>query len=225
MGSGYLDESVRKLKEFEGSVEWMYLDTVGKVTVGVGLILPNAVAAQALSFLRGDGPATQEEIAAEYARVSALAKGRAAKFYAKPTGLQLSDEVIEQKLRDALTGFESYLRKHIGGYDGLPDAAKIALLDMVYNLGPGKLFAEYPRLIAAIEAGDWKTAAQHSQRRGPGSARNEWTRQQFLSVAKQVQVDLQAAGASGALRWVTAGFAALFFALVALEILEHRERR
>jgi len=46
------------LKEFEGCVPWMYRDTVGKVTVGVGLMLPDAKTAQALPFLAGSEPAT-----------------------------------------------------------------------------------------------------------------------------------------------------------------------
>ena len=225
MGSTYLDESVRRLKQFEGSVEWMYLDTVGKVTVGVGLMLPNAQAAQALAFAAGERAATAEEIAAEFARVSGLKMGRAAKFYAKSGGLRLAAETIEQKLRDTLTGFEGYLRKHIRGYETLPDAAKIALLDMVYNLGPGKLFSEYPRLIAAVEAGDWKTAAAHSLRRGPATGRNDWTRQQFLAAAKQVQVDLEAATGSPVFAWIMGACAAFTFTVLALEIYDRAERR
>jgi len=38
----YLEQSLAKLKEFEGCVPWMYRDTVGKITVGVGLMLPDA---------------------------------------------------------------------------------------------------------------------------------------------------------------------------------------
>ena len=32
-----------KLKEFEGSIPYMYLDTTSNVTVGVGNMLPSAV--------------------------------------------------------------------------------------------------------------------------------------------------------------------------------------
>jgi len=47
----------------------MYRDTVGKVTVGVGLMLPDAKAAEALPFIVGTRPATPQEIAAEFTRV------------------------------------------------------------------------------------------------------------------------------------------------------------
>ena len=181
-----------KIREFEGSVPWMYLDTVGKVTVGVGLMLINEMAATVLPFTMSGRPATLDEISREFARVSAMKKGQIAKSYYNKLGLELPEQTIEAKLRDALEGFEGYLRSHVHGYDGLPDAAKLALLDMIYNLGPGRLFAEYPRLIAAVEQGDWKAAAQASLRRGPSALRNLWTKQQFLAAAATTTVDLKA---------------------------------
>lgn len=192
MGS-YLDEAIARLKEFEGSVPWMYLDTVGKVTVGVGSMLPDSRAAGLLPFVAGERAATQEEIVKEFERVSALAKGKTAAFYRKAGGLRLPDEVIDAKVREMLEGFEGYLKAHIGGYDALPEAAKLALLDMVYNLGPGKLFHEYPKLIAAIERGDWAAAAGASLRRGPSGERNAWTKTQFLSAARQIAIKAEAA--------------------------------
>ena len=186
--AGYLEQSLEKIKEFEGSVPWMYLDTVGKVTVGVGLMLANETAAHALPFVAGAGAATPDQIARDFSRVSAMKKGQLARFYLSRQGLQLSEDTIDARLRETLEGFEGYLRSHIAGYDTLPDAAKLALLDMIYNLGPGRLFAEYPRLIAAIERADWRSAAVASQRRGPSPARNAWTRQQFLAAESIAEI-------------------------------------
>ncbi len=160
----------------------------GKVTVGVGLMLPDSKSAGALPFTVGDRQATAEEIAADFHRVSALPKGRTAAFYHKPGGLRLAEETIDERLREVLEGFEGYLRAHIAGYPRLPDAAKLALLDMVYNLGPGRLFQEYPKLIGAIERGDWADAAKASLRRGPSAARNTWTKEQFLDAARQIAI-------------------------------------
>ena len=188
----YLEQSMEKIMEFEGVVPWMYLDTVGKVTVGVGLMLVNEIAAHALPFLSGDKAATTEEIAREFLRVSAMQKGKLAKFYATSRALRLPPEAIDEKLRSALLGFEGYLRSYLHGYDDFPDAAKLALLDMVYNLGPGHLFAEYPRLIAAVERGDWKSAAALSARRGPSATRNTWTRQQFLNAGELIELKAEA---------------------------------
>ena len=195
--AGYLEQSLEKIKEFEGSIPWMYLDTVGRVTVGVGLMLASETAAHALPFSAAGQPATADQISREFARVSAMKVGRAAAFYSRQPGLQLSTETIDDKLRATLEGFEGYLRTHLPGYDQLPDPAKLALLDMIYNLGPGKLFAEYPRLLAAIERGDWKTAAAASLRRGPSAARNAWAKQQFLSAATVVEIKAVAEQAVG----------------------------
>lgn len=178
----YLEQSLTKLKEFEGCVPWMYRDTVGKVTVGVGLMLPDAKAAQALPFFVGARAATAEEIAAEYARVDAMTMGRASSFYKIPTSLELTQQTIDAKLSSVLQGFEADLRTEFPHYDMLPDGIKMALLDMIYNLGPAGLFKGFPHLVAAVQTGSWAQAAEHCMRRGPGPARNNWTRQQFLSA-------------------------------------------
>jgi GH24 family phage-related lysozyme (muramidase) len=178
----YLEQSLAKLKEFEGCVPWMYRDTVGKVTVGVGLMLPDAKAAEALPFLLGSRAATPQEIATEYARVDAMTMGRASAFYKTPSSLELSQQTMDAKLSSVLQGFETDLRTRFPHYDTLPDGVKMALLDMIYNLGPAGLFKGFPHLVAAVENGAWAQAAEHCIRRGPGEARNNWTRQQFLSA-------------------------------------------
>ncbi|MEO6805114.1 MAG: hypothetical protein ABI286_09510 [Edaphobacter sp.] len=170
------------MKEFEGCVPWMYRDTVGKITVGVGLMLHDARTAQVLPFVLGTRPATPEEIAAEYARVDAMAMGRASVFYKAPAALELTQQTIDAKLSAVLAGFESDLRAEFTHYDTLPDGVKMALLDMIYNLGPAGLFKGFPHLIAAVQTGAWAQAAEHCMRRGPGAARNAWTREQFLSA-------------------------------------------
>ena len=77
----YLEQFLAKLEFFEGSIPWMYRDTVGKVTVGVGVMLPDAPAATALPFKIAGHPASATEIAAEFARVDAIPMGREANFY------------------------------------------------------------------------------------------------------------------------------------------------
>jgi GH24 family phage-related lysozyme (muramidase) len=186
----YLEQSLAKLKEFEGCIPWMYRDTVGKVTVGVGLMLPDAKSAQSLPFLFGSRPATPQEIAVEYARVDSLPQGRASAFYKSPNSLELPQQSIDAKLTSVLQDFEDTLRTHLPHYDTLPDGVKLALLDMTYNLGPAGLLKDFPHLIAAVESGSWAEAAACCMRRGPGPARNAWTREQFLSaVVTNIQAE------------------------------------
>ena len=198
--ASYIDESLRKLEEFEGSIPWMYRDTVGKVTVGVGLMLPDAAAACRLPFQVSGVPATEAQIAAEFARVDALPMGRAALFYRAPGKPELTQTEIDSLLRTVLAGFEGELRKALPGYDALPDGVKLALLDMIYNLGPAGLLKGFPKMMAAIAIGDWAKAATCCERRGPGAARNAWTREQLLS---SVVGSLKAEAESG---WKRLGF-------------------
>jgi GH24 family phage-related lysozyme (muramidase) len=178
----YLDQSIAQLKLFEGCVPWMYLDTVGKVTVGVGLMLPTAAAACALAFTTPEGSATPELIAADFNRVLALPRGKLSAFYRSPTSPELPQPIIDAELLSVLTSFEATLRTHLPHYDALPYPVKLALLDMAYNLGPGGLLTGYPHLIHDVETGAWAQAAAACLRRGPSPARNAWTQQQFLSA-------------------------------------------
>ena len=177
----YLDESIAKLEAFEGVIPWMYLDTVGKVTVGVGLMLPDVAAALRLPFSVDGRAATEAEIAAEFARVDSLPMGRAALFYRGKAGVELARADVDGLLRTVLTGFEGELRAATAGFDGFPDGVKLALLDMIYNLGPAGLLKGYPRMMKAVAAGRWAEAAGECLRHGPGAARNEWTKEMFLS--------------------------------------------
>jgi GH24 family phage-related lysozyme (muramidase) len=188
----YIEQSLAKLKEFEGCIPWMYRDTVGKVTVGVGLMIPDARSAESLPFVLGTRPAAPQEIAAEYTRVDTMPLGHAAAFYKSPTTLQLTQQTIDAKLTSILEGFEADLRTQLPHYDTFPDGVKMALLDMIYNLGPAGLFKDFPHLIAAIKAGAWAQAAERCMRRGPSAARNAWTREQFLSaVVTTIQAETE----------------------------------
>jgi GH24 family phage-related lysozyme (muramidase) len=178
----YLEQSLTKLKEFEGCIPWMYRDTVGKITVGVGLMLLNPESAQALPFFTGEHAATPQQIAADFARVDAMPAGRPAPFYKSPNSVELPQPTIDAKLTTILQHFETDLRVELPHYDALPDTVKMALLDMIYNLGPAGLFKGFPHLITAVKADAWTQAAANCLRHGPGPERNAWTRQQFLSA-------------------------------------------
>jgi GH24 family phage-related lysozyme (muramidase) len=191
--SATFDQSLAQLKSFEGCVPWMYRDTVGRVTVGVGLMLPNAAAACALPFQAVGAAATAEQIAAEFERVEAMEMGKLPSFYRAAGSLVLPEPVIDQKLSAVLAGFEATLRARLAGYDALPDGVKMALLDMAYNLGPEGLLKGYPKMIRAVETGAWAEAAEESARGGINAARNAWTRQQMLSgVVGAIQAEAEA---------------------------------
>ncbi|MDE2101612.1 MAG: hypothetical protein KGL39_30480 [Patescibacteria group bacterium] len=179
----YLDDSVKALGGFEGCVPWMYLDTRGFVTVGVGNMLPIVEAATALPFQYNGTGATQDQIASDYFRVKGMAAGRLPKFYACSTSVTLTQEEIQLLLYRRLPEFEQGLRQLYPGYDTFPDAAKLGLIDMAYNLGVYGLANNYPKFNAAVRAQDWATAATECHRNGPSQERNDWTAGQFNLAA------------------------------------------
>lgn len=145
------------LKFFEGSVEWMYLDSVGLVTTGIGTLLdPFDKFWQDLPFhYKSSGKAaTKDEIKAEFNKVKArqdLATKRYTVF--EPlTELRVTD--IDKRVQKDVAGKETYVRGLFGSkaYDGWPADAQLAVLSIVYGAGSLK---DHPRLIEACKERDW----------------------------------------------------------------------
>ena len=180
----YLDDSLAHLEIFEGTVPWMYLDTRGFVTVGVGELLANAGKAETLAFMDLDGkPSAQDVILNEFNRVSGLVPAKVAAFYRSPTSPVLPHAAIDTLLMNHLNFFDGQLAGRFANYATFPDTAKLGLLDMIYNLGQVGLFQHFPHFMVAVDKQDWLGAAAYCHRVGPSQARNDWTRQQFLGAA------------------------------------------
>jgi GH24 family phage-related lysozyme (muramidase) len=180
----YLDESVAQLQIFEGAIAWMYLDTRGFVTVGVGEMLAAASRAQALPFLDISGnPVTPDAILAEYNRVVALPPAQPAGAYRANTSPTLSAASVNSLLMTQVQYFDGQLSAKFANYAAFPDPAKLGLLDMIYNLGAHGLFVGYPTFMGDVTNGNWAGAAAQCYRNGPSAARNQWTQQQFLAAA------------------------------------------
>lgn len=175
-----------KLKEFEGVFSYMYVDTTGNVTVGVGNLLANAAAAQALAFIRRATPAvaaSAAEIQAEFDQVSQQTPGRMAPFYKQFTTLDLPTSVIDALLDSRVDEFTTALCRSFPDYNSYPAPACAALFDMAFNLGLGKLTSGFPHFCAAVKSKDWNTAADQSKRGGIGDSRNAWTKAQLQAAA------------------------------------------
>lgn len=172
----YLADSLAKIEYFEGRVPWMYLDTTGNVTVGVGCMLPTIGSALLLPF-----NATAQEVIDRYGIVFGMTRGLAPKAYM--SGILLPDDAIDAELRKRLQAFDDGLRIRLADYDALPDSWKLALLDMAFNLGLPGLFTKFPHFIQAIKDRNWQAAMAHCNRVGPSLARNTWTRECFQPEA------------------------------------------
>jgi len=179
----------RNFVRYEGRIEHMYLDSKGYVTVGVGHLLRTAGDAEKLPFRTKEGRrAGVEEIRIEYENIKALPKNNAASFYRRHASLYLSDHDIDRLTDEHIENFERELRRQYPGFDTFPSAARLALFDMIFNLGLTGLRTSWPRLNAAVRSRDWNRAAEES-RRSPliPEARNRYVKELFERAAEQTQ--------------------------------------
>jgi GH24 family phage-related lysozyme (muramidase) len=171
----------KSLKTHEGCVSYMYLDTEGHVTIGVGHMIACCGDAEQLKFvLRQAGMgATAAEIAHDFNQVTQQQKAKLFTHYKQFTMLDMPADAIEALLDADIAEKEAGVRQRFRGYDTYPPEAKTALLDMAFNLGVAGLASKFPRLKAAAEAGDWNSCAAQCERKGIQESRNLWTKQQF----------------------------------------------
>ena len=182
----YLDDCVAAVKRWEGGTPWMYLDTVGIVTTAFGRALFSVQDVDALPWVIGFGGtqrrATYEEISAEYARVKEMPKGFAAGHYRG--ALYLSDADMESLLIVDVQKRDAALKAASKFYAAAPDAAKVALFDIAYEVGHYGLLHRFVQLDVALAAMDWAGCAATCHRAACCEARNEWTKGLFLEAAK-----------------------------------------
>ena len=167
--------ALERTKRLEGSIPYLYLDTVGAVTVGVGRMLPDADAAARLAFLRNldDSGAGEQEIKDEYAVIHGKEKGHVASWYKQFTALHLADATIDSLLTADLETVVTGLKGKLADYDTYPVGVQEALVDMAFNLGLSGLMNKFPKFIEHIKAKAYKAAADESRRGGVSDARNE----------------------------------------------------
>ena len=172
---------------FEGKVVYMYLDTRGYVTVGVGNLVSSVAEAEKLPFVNTDtgNTATADEIETSFTTVSKMAYPHKPAYYKQKPSIELKDETIKSMAIKRLKGeFVPGLRRIFANFDRYPKPAKLALVDMIYNLGERGL-QKFKKLIAAAEKGHWREAADDSHRASCREDRNIWTHKRFEEAAAE----------------------------------------
>jgi GH24 family phage-related lysozyme (muramidase) len=159
----------------EGVVPHLYLDTRGNPTCGVGFLVPDEATLVRLPWR----PNVQAAIT-DYHNVRAAAPGHAASFYRQFCACRLTEPDMRRLFDEHVKVFRKALEPawHLAS---CPEPVQVALVDMAFNLGVGGL-AKYRKLQAAVFAKQWVAAASECSRGGIGAARNEATRQLFLSA-------------------------------------------
>jgi GH24 family phage-related lysozyme (muramidase) len=185
MSSPTFEEAKALIAPSEGNIAHMYLDSVGKVTVGIGNLLATRVAALELAFVNRATAesATQAEIAADFEAVSRQAWPRVARFYRSVTALDLPGPRIDELFRQRVERFRQELHAAYPDFEGYPGSVQLAMLDMAFNLGTQGLKKGWPNLNRAIGGRDWTTAAIESYRPQSSATRNAKVKALFARAA------------------------------------------
>jgi hypothetical protein len=175
---------LKDLKRFEGVVLHMYLDTVGKVTVGAGTMLASKGEAEGLkwSVRKTKMPATAAEIDADYVKVQGQKWGMLPSKYV--TDLDFTDDVDGPLKARAEESADAVAARYMG-WANYPVEVKRVLIDMRYNMKNNmdkfKTFQAAIEKAAQTKAGaDWKAAAEASNRPQVNDDRNDWTYDMIL---------------------------------------------
>ena len=210
-----MDEIIRE----EGDPKqytYMFKDTAGgggKVTVAGGILLNTVEDAKKLPFTVPDGgggrrPATKSQIEEAYRKVEAVQAKNvpAARFNPKTEefaqahdldDLALPADIAQGEFEKHVLSSAKELHRKFPGFDGFPESAQLALLDMEFNMGirfheggeknrrkPG---TGWPELFKAVRKQDWSRAASESSRKTQGSPgmgdRNQRIQDKFLEAA------------------------------------------
>lgn len=129
------DEVYNFIKEHEGYRPQVYVDTVGKPTVGIGLNLK-----------RGDAPAIVASAGANY---NAILSGKQ----------KLTDEQIRSIFKNTLAIAYADAKKFMPNFDSLPKKLKLAILDLSFNMGYTKL-SQFIKFKEALLVKDYNAAAR-----------------------------------------------------------------
>lgn len=180
----YMTMCANNLMAHEGFVNAIYADSKGNPTVGIGHLLANIDAALGMRFLKtyhqslGHGDSSNIEVAATSTDVR-NGYNQVLNHLGSRAAVHLSnDDAIQACIAD-VQETEKGLRGLYANYDHFTDNAKTGLVDMGFNLGIPRLRNEFPKFNAAVNRGDWGTAATESHRTGIGDKRNADTAHNF----------------------------------------------
>jgi GH24 family phage-related lysozyme (muramidase) len=177
-----------KRSDVENFVPYMYLDEKGNVTVGIGLLLETVQEAISLPFVER-GPtkrAHPKHIENAYNKVKAAQRDKVWPFYKPLTHIDIS-------LADATTLTLDFINKVLveirsaavyPEFDSFPVPAKMAILDMVYTTGSGKIVTKWPRFTAAVRRRNWKQAFQEATDRVDSAGRQKQLEIWFTQAAE-----------------------------------------
>lgn len=176
---------------FEVYTPYMYTDSKGLVTTGIGDLIDPIGAALSLPWQRPDGSlASQQEVADAWNTVKNAWPGVQSTASQSLTNLRLSKDAIAKLVSAKMAANHQVLLQRFPAYPSWPADAQLGLHSIAWAAGAG--FAA-PRFVAAVNQSrpDFTTAASESQFETIAADRRAAQKQLFLNAAQA-----QAKGAS-----------------------------
>lgn len=181
------------LKQYEGKVNFMYLDVKGLVTIGIGHLIDPVDQALKLEFgtKGGGGAVGSGDVTAEWQTVKGrqdlVGKGSAA--FNAITRLELTDNGIASMVNYDAKSIENYIKtnasasRFYSNWDNWPADAQLGFLGVAWGGIPLPQFG-WHKFPEACKAEDWDTAAVECKINSPIAAgRNEAHKLMFMNAA------------------------------------------
>ena len=177
--------------QFEGALNFMYLDVKGLVTTGVGNLIDPISSALGLPWKNPDGSrASQAAIRTAWESVKSKQgwRLRGGVIYGSLTTIRLDWPDVEALVRSKLRNIELDIVARFPAFDAWPADAQMAILSMAWAMGP---FFNFPRFADAARRQDFATCADEcaiSTVGNPGVApRNRANARLFRHAANAVE--------------------------------------
>jgi hypothetical protein len=156
---------IKLTNRFEGKVPHFYLDIKGLVTIGFGCLIEPESACYALSMVHPDGTiATTKDVVMDWRRIKLAPRLaiRGWRYAGRVAKLRMTEENIQQLLRDRLGGVEQSLALQFPLYGTFPDDLKLACCLIAWAVG-SNLKKAFPKFSTALLLDDMKLALAECQ--------------------------------------------------------------
>lgn len=150
-------------------------------TCGIGFLVPSAASLATLPF---DSLA---EARHDYLTLRVLPAGKPSGYYERFMIARMPLEGMRSVFDQRVAAFEAQLLEIFDGIV-IPPPARLALVDMLYNMGTKRFRIGFPRLQAAVRAGDWEGVARESHRQKVQDRRNAVTAALFRECLQTISV-------------------------------------
>lgn len=163
--SSVIANFVKIQTQWEGYLDYMYTDSIGLVTTGMGNLIDPVTRALQLAWYHrvGNSIATPDEVAEEWQRVKAAHVPGAydAPKDVRITSLYLHPEAIQSLVQTTLEVNEGILCGWLTNFGSFPADAQMCIHGMAWAMGPG--FPHYfPSFVRAAQDNDWDGARLQS---------------------------------------------------------------